>query len=143
MASLPDQGDRVALVIGMSKYQSVPTPGNPENDAKGVAEALREIGFRSVTLLLDANRSQLTKALRDFQELADKADWAVVFYAAHGIEINGQNYLIPVDAQLATDRDADNEAVSLARIMNRIHGARKPQVVILDACRNNPFQVTQ
>jgi uncharacterized caspase-like protein len=140
---LPDQGARVALVIGMSKYQSVPTPDNPENDAKGVAEALRESGVSSVTLLLDANRSQLTKALRDFQELADKADWAVVFYAGHGIEINGQNYLIPVDAQLATDRDADNEAMSLARIMNRIHGTRKPQVVILDAYRNNPFEVTR
>ena len=140
-AKLPDQGERVALVIGMSKYQSVPPLDNPENDAKGVAESLKEIGFSSVTLLLDATRSQLTKALRDFQELADKADWAVVFYAGHGIEINGQNYLIPVDAQLATDRDADDEAVPLARIMDRIHKARKLQVVILDACRNNPFQV--
>ena len=140
-AKLPDQGVRVALVIGMSKYQSVPPLDNPENDAKGVAESLKEIGFNSVTLLLDANRSQLTKALRDFQELADKADWAVVFYAGHGIEVNGQNYLIPVDAQLATDRDADDEAVPLAKIMDRIHKARKLQVVILDACRNNPFQV--
>ena len=140
-AKLPDQGVRVALVIGMSKYQSVPPLDNPEKDAKGVAESLKEIGFSSVTLLLDATRSQLTKALRDFQELADKADWAVVFYAGHGIEINGQNYLIPVDAQLATDRDADDEAVPLARIMDRIHKARKLQVVILDACRNNPFQV--
>jgi tetratricopeptide (TPR) repeat protein len=140
-AKLPDQGVRVALVIGMSKYQSVPPLDNPDNDAKGVAESLKEIGFSSVTLLLDANRSQLTKALRDLQELADKADWAVVFYAGHGIEINGQNYLIPVDAQLATDRDADDEAVPLARIMDRIHKARKLQVVILDACRNNPFQV--
>ena len=91
---------------------------------------------------MDATRSQLTKALREFQELADKADWAVVFYAGHGIEINGQNYLIPVDAQLATDRDADDEAVPLAKIVDRIHKARKLQVVILDACRNNPFQVT-
>ena len=140
-AKLPDQGVRVALVIGMSKYRSVPPLDNPENDAKGVAESLKGIGFNSVTLLLDANKSQLTKALRDFQELADKADWAVVFYAGHGIEINGQNYLIPVDAQLATDRDADDEAVPLARIMDRIHKARKLQVVILDACRNNPFQV--
>ena len=140
-AKLPDQGVRVALVIGMSKYQSVPPLDNPDNDAKGVAESLKEIGFNSVTLLLDANRSQLTKALRDFQELADKSDWAVVFYAGHGIELNGQNYLIPVDAQLATDRDADDEAVPLAQIMDRIHKARKLQVVILDACRNNPFQV--
>lgn len=140
-AKLPDQGVRVALVIGMSKYQSVPPLDNPDNDAKGVAESLKEIGFNSVTLLLDANRSQLTKALRDFQDLADKSDWAVVFYAGHGIELNGQNYLIPVDAQLATDRDADDEAVPLARIMDRIHKARKLQLVILDACRNNPFQV--
>jgi tetratricopeptide (TPR) repeat protein len=141
-AKLPDQGVRVALVIGMSKYQSVPPLDNPENDAKEVAQTLKEIGFNSVKLVLDATRSQLTKALRGFQELADKADWAVVFYAGHGIEINGQNYLIPVDAQLATDRDADDEAVPLAKIMDRIHKARKLQVVILDACRNNPFQVT-
>ena len=140
-AKFPNQGVRVALVIGMSKYQFVPPLDNPDADAKGVADILKEVGFNSVTLLLDADRRQLTKALRDFQELADKADWAVVFYAGHGIEINGQNYLIPVDAQLATDRDADDEAVPLAKIMDRIHKARKLQLVILDACRNNPFQV--
>jgi len=139
---LPDQGIRVALVIGMSKYESVPALANPDRDAEGVAETLKAIGFNSVTLVEDANRSKLTKALRDFQEVADNADWALVYYAGHGIEIKGQNYLIPVDAKLATDRDAEDEAVSLDRVLDRIHSAHKLQLVILDACRNNPFQTT-
>lgn len=139
---LPDPGVRVALVIGMSRYESVSMLDNPDRDATGVAEALKTIGFDSVTLILDATRSKLAKALREFQELADNADWAVVFYAGHGIEINGQNYLIPVDAQLETDRDADDEAVPLAKVLERIQKARKLQLVILDACRDNPFQAT-
>ena len=139
---LPDPGVRVALVIGMSKYEFVPALANPDRDAKGVAETLKAIGFNSVRLVEDENKSGLTKALRDFQDLADNADWALVYYAGHGIEIRGQNYLIPVDAKLATDLDADDEAVSLDRILGRIHNARKLQLVILDACRNNPFQTT-
>ena len=87
------------------------------------------------------NRSDLTKALREFQDAADDADWALVYYAGHGIEIRRQNFLIPVDAKLETDRDADDEAVPLERVLDRIHNAHKLQLVILDACRNNPFKV--
>ncbi len=140
---LPDQGIRVALVIGMSKYESVPALANPDRDAEGVAETLKAIGFNSVTLVEDASRSKLAKALSDFEDIADNADWALVYYAGHGIEFRGQNYLIPVDAKLATDRDAEYEAVPLDSVLERIHNAHQLQLVILDACRNNPFPGTR
>jgi uncharacterized caspase-like protein len=142
VTSLPDQGIRAALVIGMSKYEAVSTLTNPDRDAEGVAEALKAIGFKSVTLVEDVSRSKLVKALRDFQEVADHADWALVYYAGHGIEIKGENYLIPVDAQLATDRDVEDETVSLNTVRARIRSAHRLQLVILDACRNNPFLLT-
>jgi uncharacterized caspase-like protein len=128
-------------VIGMSKYKAVSELANPDRDAAGVRDALEAIGFK-VTFLTDLNRPELVKALRDFQEVADHVDWALVYYAGHGIELNGENYLIPTDAKLATDRDVEDEAVSLHTVRDRIHTAHKLQLVILDACRNNPFQLT-
>jgi uncharacterized caspase-like protein len=77
-----------------------------------------------------------------FAAEADGADWALVYFAGHGIEIGGTNYLIPVDAKLATDRDTDFEAIPLNQLMSAISGARSLKVVILDACRNNPFLST-
>jgi len=74
-----------------------------------------------------------------FSKEAEKADWAVVYYSGHGMEVNGTNYLIPVDAKLAIDRDAATEAVSLDRVMAAADGARKLKLIVLDACRNNPF----
>ncbi|MCW6508873.1 tetratricopeptide repeat protein [Lichenifustis flavocetrariae] len=139
-APLPDQGRRVALVIGNSTYQSVPLLPNPQKDAEAVAQSLRDAGFNSVSLVENATLSQMKKALRAFQEIADDADWAMVYYAGHGIEISGQNYLIPTDARLQSDRDADDESVSLRYVLDRIHNARKLRMVILDACRENPFQ---
>ena len=141
-APLPDQGVRVALVVSMSKYQFVPALANPDRDAEAVAQALKAIGFNSVTLIEDAKRSAFVKALREFQDSADLADWALVYFAGHGIEIGGQNYLIPVDARLENERDAVDEAVSLDRVLDQISNAHKLQLVILDACRNNPFRTT-
>jgi uncharacterized caspase-like protein len=77
--------------------------------------------------------------LRSFSALAEGADWAVVYFAGHGIEVGGVNYLIPVDAKLTNDRDVQFEAISLDQIMTTVEGARKIKVVILDACRDNPF----
>ena len=136
----PNQGYRAALVIGNSAYRSVNLLVNPRRDAEGVANTLRTVGFDSVTLVQDATLAQFKKALRDFQDVADRSDWAVVYYAGHGIEIGGQNYLIPTDARLATDRDADDEAVSLQSVLAKIQKARKLRLVILDACRENPYQ---
>jgi len=139
---LPDPGVRVAMVIGMSNYEFVPALANPDRDAEGVAKTLRDIGFNSVTLVEDASRAKLAKALRDFQDVADSADWAMVYYAGHGLEMKGQNYLIPVDAKLETDRDVEEEAIPLDKVLERIHSAHKLQLVVLDACRDNPFANT-
>jgi uncharacterized caspase-like protein len=100
------------------------------------------VGFNSVTLLTDAKRSEFVKALREFQDSADVADWAIVYFAGHGIEIKGQNYLIPVDARLENERDVADEAVSLDRVLDQISNAHRLQLVILDACRNNPFRTS-
>ena len=112
---------------------------NPQKDAEAIAASLRNIGFETVTLAADATREKLLDALRNFTNEAEKADWAVVYYAGHGIEVNGQNYLIPVDAKLETDRDMQFEAVPLDQVMASLEGARKLKLVLLDACRDNPF----
>jgi tetratricopeptide (TPR) repeat protein len=133
------QDRRVALVIGNSAYRSVSALANPQKDAEAIAASLRNIGFETVTLAPDATREKLLDALRNFTNVADKADWAVVYYAGHGIEVNGQNFLIPVDAKLETDRDIQFEAVPLDQVLASLEGARKLKLVLLDACRDNPF----
>ena len=99
----------------------------------------RRIGFKSVRLEYDLDREKLTNALRTFARESATADWAVVYYAGHGIEVAGVNYLVPVDAKLETDRDVEFETVPLDRVMTAVDGAKKLRLVILDACRDNPF----
>jgi tetratricopeptide (TPR) repeat protein len=130
---------RVALVVGNSKYRSVPALPNPDGDAAAIADSLRAVGFQDVRLVNDATRDGLVEALKSFANAADSADWAVIYYAGHGMEMAGENYLVPVDAKLATDRDVPLEAVALDQVMSATEGARKLHLVILDACRNNPF----
>ena len=97
--------NRVALVIGNSSYASVAALPNPKRDAEAVTAALRNVGFQSVTMIADAGRETLVKALGAFAREADGADWALVYFAGHGIEVGGTNYLIPIDARLVADRD--------------------------------------
>jgi tetratricopeptide (TPR) repeat protein len=130
---------RVALVVGNSKYRSVPALPNPDHDAAAIADALRAVGFQDVRLVNDATRDGLVDALKSFASAADHADWAVIYYVGHGMEMAGENYLVPVDAKLATDRDVPLEAVALDQVMSATEGARKLHLVILDACRDNPF----
>ncbi len=130
---------RVALVIGNSAYESVAALPNPERDASLVAETLKRTGFESVTLLSNLRREALVGALRTFAAQAEGADWAVVYYAGHGMEVGGINYLIPVDARVAVDRDIGFEAVALEQVLNAAERAKKLRLVILDACRDNPF----
>jgi tetratricopeptide (TPR) repeat protein len=130
---------RVALVVGNSKYRSVPALPNPDGDAASVADALRAVGFQDVRLASDVTRDGLVDALKSFANAADSADWAVIYYAGHGMEMAGVNYLVPVDAKLATDRDVPLEAIALDEVMGATEGARKLHLVILDACRDNPF----
>jgi len=130
---------RVALVIGNSAYQAVPRLANPANDAAQVAAALKANGFASVRTVNDATRAGLISALSAFQREADNSDWAVIYYAGHGMEISGANYLIPVDAKLRDDRDVQDEAVPMNRALDAVASARKLKLVMLDACRDNPF----
>jgi uncharacterized caspase-like protein len=130
---------RVALVIGNSAYQTVGMLPNTKNDAKGTADTLKAVGFTSVQLVMDAGRSALISALNDFERLADNADWAAVYYAGHGMEVDGVNYLVPIDARLRDDRDVQDEAVSVNRVLDAIANAKKLRLVMLDACRDNPF----
>src|SRR5215831_11246640 len=131
--------NRVALVIGNSSYASVAALPNPKRDAEAVTAALRNVGFQSVTMIADAGRETLVKALGEFAREADGADWALIYFAGHGIEVAGTNYLIPVDARLVSDRDVSAEAISLDQIMTYVEGAKRLRVVILDACRENMF----
>ncbi|MGP0090814.1 MAG: caspase family protein [Xanthobacteraceae bacterium] len=130
---------RVALVIGNGAYAKVPPLANPPNDAGAVAAMLRNGGFDVVQAKTNLDLAAMRRALREFIGAARDADVAVVFYAGHGIEVNGTNYLIPVDAVLEHDFDVEDETVSLDRVSQVIEGARRLRVVILDACRDNPF----
>jgi uncharacterized caspase-like protein len=138
-AGVANTGRRIALIVGNGAYRSVPALDNPPHDAKLVASALREVGFQTVTLSNDLTRDKFFEVLRAFASDAEKADWAVVYYAGHGFEIGGVNYLVPVDAKLAADKDAETEAVALEQVLAAVSGARRLRLVILDACRNNPF----
>jgi len=138
-ASRARQGRRVALVIGNSGYINVPALPNPQHDADKMAATLRAIGFDIVTLEINDRRETMINALRNFADEAEKADWAMVYYAGHGIEVSGINYLVPVDAKLAVDRDVQFEAVPLDQVMGALDGAKKLKLVLLDACRDNPF----
>jgi tetratricopeptide (TPR) repeat protein len=133
---------RVALVIGNSSYSNAGSLPNARGDAEKIAATLRRVGFSTVTLSLDLPREKISEALKSFAALADRADWAVVYYAGHGIEFGGANYLIPTDAKIASDRDISFETVSLDQVMIAVEGAQKLRLVILDACRDNPFAKT-
>src|ERR1035438_3459205 len=133
---------RVALVIGNSAYQKVTRLTNPANDSSLMAETLKNAGFDVIDLKRDLKVNEMRRALREFADKVRGADVAVVYYAGHGMEIDGTNYLIPVDAVLERDLDAFDEAIPLDRILAVIEPARQLRLVILDACRDNPFTET-
>ena len=133
---------RVALVLGNSAYRNVAPLANPVNDSARIAATLKEAGFDVVDSRRDLPAAETRRALRDFADRARDADIAVVYYAGHGIEVDGGNYLIPVDARLERDTDIYDEGLSLDRILIAIEPAKKLRLVILDACRDNPFART-
>ena len=130
---------RVALVLGNSAYQNVAKLPNPVNDSAAIAATLSAAGFDVVDSRRDMQAAETRRALRDFADRARDADIAVVYYAGHGIEVDGTNYLIPVDAKLERDTDVYDEAFSLDRVLLAIEPAKQLRLVILDACRDNPF----
>lgn len=132
---------KVALVIGNARYDSIAALRNPENDAKAVAEKLEQIGFE-VTLQLDLGGSNFRRALGAFNSTSLNADIVLVFYAGHGIEMNGENFLVPIDADMSSDSTAAFEAVALNDVMRTVRNAKKLGLVLLDACRDNPYAAT-
>lgn len=130
---------RVALVIGNSRYAHSATLTNPENDARAIAEALRKLGFADVQAHYNLDKQGVIMALRTFSEVAATADWVVVYYAGHGMEVMGRNYFIPIDAKLDKEEDIEDEAVPVSRLFDRIADAKGLKIVILDACRDNPL----
>src|ERR1700761_6706975 len=129
---------RVAFVIGIGAYQNAPKLANPVNDAKAIGAALRKLNFE-VDEVYDADFRQLTHALREFGIKAQRADVAVIYYAGHGVQVARENYLLPADAVLERERDLVYEALSLDLFMGEIAQAQKLGIILLDACRNNPF----
>ena len=133
---------RVALVIGNTAYRNVSALPNPKKDAAAMAKLFKDAGFDTVVAATDVENLDFKRAIRKFEDAAGDADIAVIFYAGHGIEIGGVNYLIPVDAKLATDRDAQDEAISLDRLVESVDNAKRLRLIIIDACRDNPFVAT-
>jgi hypothetical protein len=130
---------RVALVIGNSAYKSASTLSNTINDATAIAKLFKSVGFEVVISRNDLGVVDFKRAVREFLITAETADLAVVYYAGHGIEIGGTNYLIPIDAKLGRDYDVEDEAVSLDRIVWALQPVRRLRLILLDACRDNPF----
>lgn len=133
-------GDRrVALVIGNAAYKTVPTLANTVNDANAISDLFQSIGFEVVVSRNDLGVVEFKRVLREFLTTAEGADIAVVYYAGHGVEMNGTNYLIPVDAKLTRDYDVEDEAVSLDRLIWALQSVKRLRLILLDACRDNPF----
>ena len=132
---------RVALVIGNSDYAHATRLPNPQNDARAIGDKLTQIGFE-VFLHENLGGQDFRVALGTFAEEALRADLAVVFYAGHGIEMGGRNYLIPIDAKMTSEATAQFEAISLDNMLTTVRNAGKMGLVMLDACRDNPFANT-
>jgi uncharacterized caspase-like protein len=130
---------RIALVIGNSSYANVRPLPNPANDATAIADLFRAAHFDVVDASNNLGGLEMRRVFRDFAEKSRTADIAVVFYAGHGIEMDGTNYLLPVDTALKRDLDVEDEAVSIDRVVRTLEPARRLRLIILDACRDNPF----
>ena len=128
----------IALVIGNSRYISVPTLKNAKNDAIDVGAKFKQIGYE-VDILFNVDAAELRDGLKKFRKKARHADVAVIYYAGHGIEIDKRNYLVPVDAELIEADDVEDEAIPLDYLVRTVARAKKLSVIMLDACRNNPF----
>lgn len=129
---------RVALVIGNSAYQHTAELFNPKNDAADMAEALRRLGFE-VLDGRDLDKRGMERLIRQFGLKLAGSDLALFFYAGHGVQVAGQNYLLPVDARLASEGDADFETIGLGLVLKQMEREAKTSIVLLDACRDNPL----
>lgn len=130
--------DRVALVIGVAEYSTIPSLQNTVNDARAISDTLEKIGF-DVTTLINPGGQETRETLDQFAFEAETADLALVYFAGHGVEVQGQNFLIPADAQVRSNADIQESALSLDDFLQAVDKARKMRIVILDSCRDNPF----
>src|SRR5262245_41392108 len=130
--------NRVALVIGNSAYRHAPVLKNPANDARDISAALKKLGFRVITSL-DLDKQGMDGTIRDFSTALRGADLGVLFYAGHGLQVGGANYLVPVDARLAGADALDFEMVRLDLVQRTMERATATNVLFLDACRDNPL----
>jgi uncharacterized caspase-like protein len=135
-----DAGVRIALVIGMSSYHHAPALKNPANDAKDLSAALRELGFE-VVHTTDADKVSLDASIRSFSHRIANAEVGLLFFAGHGVQVAGQNHLVPIDAKLESVRDLEFETLRLELILELMENGRegKVSIVLLDACRDNPL----
>ena len=130
--------DRVALVLGLADYKHIVPLANTKNDAEGLAETLTDIGF-DVTLGIDLTEAELRAKMKDFAFRSETADLALIYFAGHGIQVQGENFLIPIDSAPRSNRDVQRQSVSLTEMLEVVDKARVMRIVILDSCRNNPL----
>jgi hypothetical protein len=136
--TLAQAAGKFALVIANADYKNAGRLANPESDGRIVADAARRAGFDEVTIVANSDLATFRHTLRDFRARASGAEVAMIYYAGHGIEGSGKNWLLPTDARLASNLDLPYEAIDLDLVMEAISAARI-RIVVLDACRNNPF----
>ena len=132
------RGTRMALVIGNGAYAHVKALPNPANDARAVAKSLRDIGF-TVSEGIDLDRAAMQKMTRGFLREAARAQIAVVYYAGHGVQVDGRNYLIPVDVELKPGTGMTEAMIDMDTIMAGLDDQVRTNILIFDACRNNPM----
>ncbi len=143
LCALPAAAEkRVALIVGNSAYQNVTRLDNPRNDAMLMADTLGGLGFTLIggRAQLDLDKSALDKAIQDFGRQIQGADVALFYYAGHGVQVSGSNYLVPVNANPTREADVDFQMVDINLVLRQMQGSgTRLNLVILDACRNNPF----
>jgi len=138
-ASGPQSGKRIALIIGNGAYTSAPPLKNPPNDARDMATTLKALGF-DVTSGINVNQRDFKRLIREFGQKLKAGGSGLFYYAGHGVQSKGRNYLIPVDAEIQSEADVEDTGVDLSLILNYMDEADNGlNIVILDACRNNPF----
>ncbi len=136
--TITQKQNRTALVIGNTEYQQATSLRNPKNDATDIANVLEELGFE-VILVLDANLQQMKQALKQFESKLSSGGIALLYYAGHGIQVKGENYLIPIDAKLTREEDTRSETLPLTTILWAMEANQTKNIIIIDACRNDPF----
>src|SRR5262249_38486199 len=133
---------RIALIVGNARYQNVAPLNNPGNDATLMAETLRGAGFTLIggRAQLDLDKGGFDRVVQDFGRALTGADVALFYYSGHGMQIRGENYLVPVSANPTREADVDFQMLNVTLVLRQMEGSgTKLNIVILDACRNNPF----